>query len=206
VGVLAEFCNREFVEDILSRRFEDNWWSHTGLTGFDPPRKTDTPAVAGMKTGKIELGSWGDEVVSLLAAVFEKLLCHHCTHFVSTRITVEMSAVTITQEPGFGSVATGLQRRAENVQFVSGHASTYRNEPIAVGPKKTCGGGLLPVGRPQAGAYSRRILDEPIVFAPSNGNDHWFYHSGAGTKYCQVIWQSVTEAVDRHVSAPTDRV
>ena len=45
-GVLAEFLDRELIEDALACRFEHNRRRVANLSGFDPPGETDTPAVA----------------------------------------------------------------------------------------------------------------------------------------------------------------
>ena len=107
-GVLAEFVDCEFIENAFACRFEHNRRRVAGLPGFDPPRETDTPAVARMQPREVEFRPWGDEIVALLAAVFEKRLCHHRTDLVATRIALEVSTVAIPQKPGFWTLTTGL--------------------------------------------------------------------------------------------------
>ncbi len=63
-----------------------------------------------MESGEVELRPWRHEVVALLAAVFEERLCHHRTDLVSAGIAVEVAAVPIPQESGFGSRTTGFER------------------------------------------------------------------------------------------------
>jgi hypothetical protein len=48
-----------------------------------------------MEPGKIELGPWSNQIITLFAAVFEKRLGHDRTDLVSARISVDVSTVPI---------------------------------------------------------------------------------------------------------------
>jgi uncharacterized protein len=110
-----EQLERHNLQRALVRRREDHRRGHARIHALEPPGGANAPAVAGLQTGKLELGPRRGEIVAQLLAPREKRGGYLHAHGVAAGVFRAGVAVAVTKEPGERGVRAWLERTTKDV-------------------------------------------------------------------------------------------
>lgn len=99
----------------LVRSFKHDWTRRAGLDYLKPATGADTPAVAGLETGKSILRHGRGEIVAKLRGGGKELLCDDAADGVQAKVLRTGVAAAVAKEAGYGVETTRLKRLAEYV-------------------------------------------------------------------------------------------
>src|SRR6266571_922766 len=116
--VALQRLQRDVLEDVLVRGFEDHLWRHAGLVGLDPAQHVKAPAVPGCEALEAHLRARRGEIVAARAAELEKLRGRLDAHQVRDPVRVVRRAAAVAEKAGERRVAAGEQRTPEDVFFL----------------------------------------------------------------------------------------
>lgn len=125
VGVTFERLQIHGIQHCLIGCFENYGWDGRlretfGLCGFkrlDPPSETETPAITGVKPGKLQLRTRRHKVVALFFTERQKFVGHDRTKLVSASIVGMSSTATIAVEASPRISTTGGKFLAKDISF-----------------------------------------------------------------------------------------
>lgn len=115
--ILFQHIQQHMIKNIKVCTFQHDQRCTARCMGFYPATETQTPLVAFNKAGKLPLGSWRAEIISLLKTILKECLCHHGTHKMRPDIRVFRSATPIPKKTGHGIKRTGNQRLSKYISI-----------------------------------------------------------------------------------------
>jgi hypothetical protein len=114
-GMLDKQFERDDLEGVLVRGFENNRTTRTGLLNLQPPRSADAPPVAGFEAREAVLGHRSDEIVPKSPRGFEEGLVDDATDSVNATVVGAGVAATVAIEAGHWLAAADFERLSEDI-------------------------------------------------------------------------------------------
>src|ERR1700675_179258 len=100
--MLLQIFQSDEIERALVRGVENDAWRAAGLERFAPSRRTQAPAVAGLQSGKTEIGYRRAQVVAARKGEFQELPGHQRANRMHAVIVASGIAATVAIETGQG--------------------------------------------------------------------------------------------------------
>lgn len=142
-GVLDERRAVAPFEGEFVGRLENHARSHPRLVRLLPPRRAETPAVAGMKAGEAHGGLGGAEIVSGGKRKREELLIHDGAHRVDAHVPGARRAAPVAKEAREGVVRAVDKFAAEHVPWHGDSLPSVAHRHGAAGGPVTHRGALI---------------------------------------------------------------
>ena len=114
-GVRLQIFQRDKLERVKMRGFEDDLRSHARIERLDPASDAEAPAVARRQSRKIVMRHGRGEVIALRAAEGEKFGGRHDADGVQSLVVGTGAAIAVAVKAGHGRGAAALQRLAKNI-------------------------------------------------------------------------------------------
>src|SRR5574343_745987 len=118
-GVLLEQIERHDFQSHLVCRVQCNLRRLAGAIRLDPARGAQTPALACLEAGEIELRAWRRQVVACCFRIGEEFVGQYDADGMATDILIRRIATAIAKKPGDRTIAAGQQRPAQDIELAA---------------------------------------------------------------------------------------
>lgn len=126
-SVLQKNIERHDFQRVLMCRLKNYGARRARLLYLQPSRRTDTPAVAWLQSGKSILGHWSGEIIAQMSRHCEKFLSHDTADCVHAKVFRARTATTVSVEAGHWLAAACFEGLAQHIllnrRLSAGHSA-----------------------------------------------------------------------------------